>query len=170
MRAQIVSLRAAGTRDWSTIDAWLKRPDIQSWWGSHASAQAAVLSALRTDMGLCSLIEVDGEPVGYAQALDADVLDGATFKGAPLDLERGLFRVEAFIGAPKFRGSGVGQQALRLVAEEVFATTLVLGLIAIVALRHEGAVRAYEKAGFQWVRVIDDALLGPCWIMRFDRS
>ena len=67
------------------------------------------------------------------------------------------------------RRLGVGQAALRLVADEVFQTTMALGLIVVVAIKHEAAVRAYERAGFKWVRVIDDPLFGPSWLMRLDR-
>lgn len=121
---------------------------------------------MRADMGLCSMIEVDGRPVGYAQAQDTQSLGASV----PHALISGTFRVDAFIGEAGFRRQGVGQSALRLVAAEVFATTLVPAVIVVAPLKHEAAVRAYERAGFKWLRVIDDPLLGPSWLMRLERA
>jgi RimJ/RimL family protein N-acetyltransferase len=160
-----ISLRPASDADWGRIHAWLRQGEIQRWWGSLAAAEAEVMAALRAPMGLCSLIEVDGVAVGYAQAQEAELLG----HGLAPSLTAGVFRVDAFIGDPAYRGRGIGMEALRLVADEVFSTTLALGLIVVVALKHEAAIRAYEKAGFHWVRVIDDPLFGPSWLMRLER-
>ena len=160
-----IALRPADERDWALIDGWLHQPLVQRWWGSLAAAQSEVIAALRSDMGLCSIIEVDGVAAGYAQAQDARPLG----PGLPAALTAGMFRVDAFIGDPARRGQEIAQAALHLVAEEVFATTLALAVIVVAPIRHEAAVRAYEKAGFKWVRVIADPLLGPSWLMRLDR-
>lgn len=160
-----VTLRPADPRDWDQIRAWLRQPEVQRWWGSLAAAEACVMAAMASDMGLCSIIVVGGVPVGYAQAQDAVPVGPAV----PQALTAGTFRVDAFIGEPAYRNKGHARTALQLVAQEVFATTLALAVIVVVALRHEAAVRAYEKAGFKWVRVIDDLLLGPAWLMRLDR-
>ncbi len=162
---QGLSLRPARDGDWTLIHAWLRQPEIQRWWGSLSAAEAEVIAALRADMGLCSMIELQGVPVGYAQAQDTQPL-------ADVDpaLTAGTFRIDAFIGEPYARGKGAGQAALRLVCDEVFSSTLAFGVIVMAPLKHEAAVRAYEKAGFTWVRVIDDLLLGPCWLMRLERN
>jgi RimJ/RimL family protein N-acetyltransferase len=160
-----LTLRPAQDGDWTQIHAWLRQPEIQRWWGSLSAAEAEVMAALRADMGLCSMIELDGVAVGYAQAQDAQPIDGVDHA-----LTAGTFRVDAFIGEAHARGQGLGQAALRLVCDEVFATTLALAVVVIAPLKHEAAVRAYEKAGFTWVRVIDDALLGPSWLMRLERT
>lgn len=160
-----IVLRPASLPDYPLIERWLKQAEVQRWWGSLAAAQSSVMAALRKPMGLCSIIIVNGEPAGYAQAQDAP----AGLPSLPADLTAGCFRVEAFIGEPRFRAIGAGRIALRLVAEEVFSTTLALGLYVVVPLSNEAAVRAHEKAGFKWIRVIDDPLFGPSWLMRMER-
>ena len=160
-----VALRPARDTDWGRIHGWLQQTEVQRWWGSLAAAEAEVIAALRAPMGLCSIINVDGVAVGYAQAQDAQP-SGA---GLPHSLTAGHFRVDAFIGDPAFRGRSFGVAALQLVASEVFATTLAPGVIVVVAIKHEAAIRACEKAGFHWVRVIDDPLSGPSWLMRLTR-
>jgi ribosomal protein S18 acetylase RimI-like enzyme len=165
-----VSLRPALPGDWGLIHGWLKQGDVQRWWGSLSAAEADVRAALQTPMGLCSIILLDGRPVGYAQAQDA----GTHFadpmgRDIPAALTAGTFRLDAFVGEASVRRRGVGQAAVRLVAEEVFATSLAVGVIVVVAISHEAAVRMYERLGFAWVRVVHDPLFGPSWLMRLDR-
>jgi ribosomal protein S18 acetylase RimI-like enzyme len=165
-----VTLRPALPGDWGLIHSWLQRGDVQRWWGSLSAAEADVRSALQTPMGLCSIILLEGRPVGYAQAQDA----GTHFadpmgRDIPGALTAGTFRLDVFVGEPSVRRRGVGQAAVRLVAEEVFATSLAVGVIVVVAISHEAAVRMYERLGFTWVRVVHDPLFGPSWLMRLDR-
>jgi len=158
-----VRLRPATHADWARIDGWLALEQVRRWWGSHTAGQAAVLAALDAPMGLCSIIEADGRAVGYAHALDAIAggLAGPDFSGC--------YRIDVFVGERAYRGRGIGVAALRLVTAEIFDTTLAPAAISIVSIRNEAAVRAHEKAGFAWVRVVEDALLGPCWLMRLER-
>ncbi len=161
----VVTLRPATSADSALISGWLRQAEIQRWWGSLGAAEAEVRAALLAPMGLCSIILVGDVPVGYAQAQESQPLSPGD---PPADIA-GTFRVDVFVGESRFRRQGVAQTALGLVTAEVFATTLVLGCIAVVPLRTEAAVRTYERAGFTWVRVIEDALLGPCWLMRCAR-
>jgi len=153
-----VDLVPAAREDYPLIEAWLRRAEIQRWWGSFPAAQAAVIAALQAPTGLCSIVRVDGVAAGYVQAEEAG-------PGEP-----GAYRLDAFIGEPRFRGIGAGRLALELAAAEVFQTTLAVALVAIVPLRNEAAVRLYERAGFAWVRVIEDPLLGACWLMKRARE
>ena len=57
-----------------------------------------------------------------------------------------------------------------MLRDEVFATTLALGLSVVVSVRNEAAVRTYEKAGFRWVRVLADPLFGKSWLMLCERN
>lgn len=161
----VAGLRPADMRDWPLISTWLRQPEVLRWWGSLSAAEASVMAGMRADMGLCSIIEADHLAIGYAQALDTEPLDGV-----PHDVTAGTFRIDAFIANSDYRGRGAGQAAIRLVANEVFATTLAPAVIVLAALKHEAAVRAYERTGFRWVRVIDDPVLGPCWLMRLERG
>ena len=198
-----LALRPASIEDWPTIDRWLGQDEARRWWGSRSAAQASVLAALDAPMGLCSIVVADGQPAGYAQALEATAVGEADphFDPEPLlplfgagdDDPNGdqaaddhggqqiggddpsvdlsvCYRVDAFIGERALRGQGIGVGALRLVTDEVFATTLATAVVAVVPLRNEAAVRAHEKAGFGWVRIVDDPLHGPCWLMRKTRA
>ncbi|MBX9927214.1 MAG: acetyltransferase [Hyphomicrobiaceae bacterium] len=160
-----VALRPATARDWPHIDRWLTEPEIARWWGSRAAAQAAVIAALDAPMGLASMLTVDGEDAGYAHALETG--NGGGVPGVA-GLE-GCYRIDVFVGEKRLRGRGVGVAALKLIVTEVFQTTLAPATISVVSIRNEAAVRAHEKAGFRWVRVVSDPLLGPCWLLRHER-
>jgi aminoglycoside 6'-N-acetyltransferase len=51
----------------------------------------------------------------------------------------------------------------------VFATTLAPAISVFASVRNEAAVRAYESAGFRWVRVCQDVSTGPEWLMLMHR-
>ena len=67
------------------------------------------------------------------------------------------------------RGKGIGETALRLLKDEVFATTLAVAVCVFASIENEAAVRAYEKAGFRWRRVWHDPISGPEWFMIAER-
>ncbi len=160
-----VRLRPATRSDWPLIRSWLTRPEIQRWWGPQASTEAEVLMALDSTHAISRIIEADGSPVGYAHAVDATLWG----ESLPDCLVPGTWDLDIFIAAESHRGKGVGEQAARLLTEEVFATTLAVAVCVFASIENEAAVRAYEKAGFRWSRVWHDPLSGPAWFMIAER-
>ncbi len=156
-----VSLRPASRSDWSLIHSWLVREDIQEWWGPASATETEVNMALRTEHSLCRIIEAGGAPVGYAHAVDATIWGD----DLPQDLAPGTWDLDLFIASEDHRGKGVGQIALSLLKDEVFATTLAVAVCVFPSIRNERAVRAYEKAGFLWKRIWNDPYMGPSWFM-----
>ncbi len=161
-----VTLRPLARPDEPLIEAWIKRPEIQRWWGNAASAFAEVRLAQESPSALCRIILVDGTPAGYAHAIDA-ALWGSTL---PEGIPAGTWDLDLFIAEPAHRGRGAGQAALKQLAAEVFSTTLAVAVCVFVSVRNEAAVRVYEKAGFQWVRIWEDPIFGPMWLMLRDRA
>lgn len=156
-----IGLRPATRADFGLIRKWLARPDIQDWWGPVSATEAEVNMALASEHALCRIIEADGAPVGYAHAVDATLWGD----NLPEDLEPGTWDLDLFVAAEEHRGKGVGQAALALFRDEVFATTLAVAVCVFPSVRNERAVRAYEKAGFSWQRVWHDPKTGPAWFM-----
>jgi hypothetical protein len=60
-------------------------------------------------------------------------------------------------------------EALALLADEVFATTLALACCGLVPVTNEAAARAYERARFRWQRIWHDPVRGPTWVMLRER-
>lgn len=161
IEAPLTTLRPATRADFDLIRRWLAMPDIQEWWGPVAATEAEVNMALGSDLAICRLIEAGGEPVGYAHAVDATLWGD----NLPDDLEPGTWDLDLFVAAEEHRGRGVGQAALGLLRDEVFATTLAVAVCIFPSVRNERAVRAYEKAGFRWQSVWHDPQTGPAWFM-----
>lgn len=136
-------------------------PEVERWWGSQSAAQAEIRLVFETRSALARIIEVGGQPIGYAHAIDA------TFWGESLPdgLPPGAWDVDVFVAAPEHRGRGIGGAALDLLAAEVFSTTLAVALSVFVSVRNEHAIRAYESAGFSWVQVWPDPIFGASWLM-----
>lgn len=156
-----ITLRPATRTDFDLIRVWLRRADIQEWWGPATATEAEVNLALASGHAICRIIEADGQPVGYAHAVDASLWG----ESLPDDLEPGTWDLDLFIASEEHRGRGVGHVALAMLREEVFATTLAVAVCVFPSIKNERAVRAYEKAGFRWQRVWNDPLTGPSWFM-----
>ena len=156
-----VSLRRATRGDWDLIHGWLQRPDIQDWWGPLSATESEVNMALGSSHAMCRIIVAGRQPVGYAHAVDATLWGD----NLPQDLEPGTWDLDLFIASEEHRGKGVGQAALALLKDEVFASTLAVAVSVFPSVRNERAVRAYEKAGFRWKRIWNDPYAGPSWFM-----
>jgi len=160
-----ISLRAATPEDRFRIRRWLAEPEIAAWWGNAASAEAEVNLAMSSETALCRVVEAHGAPIGYGHAVEI----GLWGEPRPQEVEPGTWDIDLFIASEAHRGRGLGRQALALLTEEVFATTLAVACCAVVSVRNEPAVRAYERAGFRWRRVWTDPLFGPSWLMLRER-
>jgi aminoglycoside 6'-N-acetyltransferase len=160
-----VALRRAEARDWGLLRHWLRRPDIETWWGPAATTEAEVRLAMASQGALACIIMADGEDVGYGHAVDA-TLWGANL---PDGLEPGTWDLDLLIASPQHRGRGIGATALALLKAEVFATTLAIAVCVFARVDDERAVRAYERAGFRWKQVWRDPVHGPSWFMVAER-
>jgi RimJ/RimL family protein N-acetyltransferase len=148
------------------IRRWLAAPHVAAWWGSRESGEAAITLAMQSPSALCRMIVAGGQAVGYGHAVDIG-LWGETL---PPDVPAGAYDIDAFVGEAVQRGRGIGGTAVRLLAEEVFATTLACACCVFAPIKNEAAVRAYEKAGFRWRHVWQDPIDGPSWVMILERG
>lgn len=162
-----VRLRPATRADWSLIRRWLGRPEIEDWWGPRSATEAAVMMALEAPHAICRMIESTSAdaPIGYGHAVDATMWG----EQLPQDLAPGTWDIDLFIASPVHRGIGAGAEALALLRDEVFSTTLAVAVAVFPSIANERAVRAYEKAGFRWQRVWNDPISGPSWFMTAQR-
>ena len=156
-----VSLRPALAEDRFRIRRWLSDPEIEAWWGNTASAEAEINLAMGSTASVCRIVERDGVPIGYAQAVEV----GLWAEDRPSELVPGTWHVAYFLASAAHRSGGMESAVLALLADEVFTTTLAVACSGLVSIRNEAAARTYERAGFRWQRIWHDRLLGPSWLM-----
>lgn len=161
---QAVRLRPATPQDRFLIRRLLAEPDVQTWWGSSAGAEAGITLVMQSTTALPRIIECDGRPIGYAHAVEAGVWADER-PGTP----PGTWDVDFFIAAAEPHDKTLGQAVLEQLTAEVFATTLAVACSAVVSIKNETAVRSYERADFRWQQVWPDPLTGPCWLMLKER-
>ena len=118
-----------------------------------------------SEAALARVIELAGEAVGYAQAVEI----GLWSQERPEGLAPGTWDIDLFVGEESQRGRGLEGAALKLLSEEVFTTTLAVACCAVVPVSNEAGVRACERAGFHWQRIWNERLLGPSWVMLKER-
>ena len=160
-----IGLRPAVPEDRALIRRWLADPEVQAWWGNAASAEAEITLVLQSQASLARMVEADGVLIGYGHAAEI----GLWGDQQPEELPAGTWDVDLFIASEAHRGKGHGRAALALLTAEVFETTLAVACCAVVPIRNETAVRAYEQAGFRWLRIWADPLLGPSWLLLKER-
>lgn len=158
-------LRPATDDDWGMVRRWLRLPAVEKWWGPPSSTEAEVIHALGQAHSIARIIEWRGAPVGYAHAVDAMTWGDEL----PEDLPPGTWDMDIFIAEPQARGCGLGPRALAMLRDEVFSTTLATAVCVFASVENEPAVRAYEKAGFQWSRIWQDPAIGPTWLLISER-
>jgi RimJ/RimL family protein N-acetyltransferase len=160
-----IQLRRATHNDRFLIRRWLSEPEIQRWWGGTAAAEAAITLALQSAHALPRVVEFSGSPIGYAHAIEIGTWGEQRLEQFPA----GSWQVDFLIGAAEHRNRQVGAAVLELISAEVFATTLAVACCGVVSIRNEASARSYEQAGFRWLRIWPDRVLGPCWLMEKKR-
>ena len=102
-----------------------------------------------------------------------DVMIGCSFPEAEQGLNIGRLATQ-IAGFPvsvsgatinRFCSSGLEAIALASLRDEVFSTTLATAVCVFTSINNEQAVRAYEKAGFEWRRIWHDPNQGPMWLL-----
>jgi RimJ/RimL family protein N-acetyltransferase len=161
-----IALRPAVQADWDRVRAWLRQPEIQAWWGGLSAAEAEIAIAAESPSALCRMIFAADVPIGYGQAIDADLVASTRTTGLPV----GAYMAALFIADPAYRRRGAGEAALDALTRDVFSSTLAIACATVVPVRYEPAVRAAERAGYRWIGVSDDAASGQSWLMIRERS
>lgn len=139
------------------IRTWLARPHVRRWYNdvpgetypddTIANHQSAMRGEDPTDYWL---IRLDGRPIGEIQSyLIGDHPDYA----AQLALGRSAFGIDLFIGEPELIGKGHGPALIRVFLRDVGFPRYKVEVCVIGPARgNASAIRAYEKAGFHFLK------------------
>lgn len=143
--------------DLPLMSRWLGNPDIYCWVGGsprpHTEICAKYLPRIRGDEPTqCYLIRLRETPIGHIQTYR--IADYPEYEAA-VGLGQELAGVDLFIGEDRARHRGLGATILRqFMAEYVFAEETFEGCVLSPEPENRVAIRAYLKAGFRPMRII----------------
>jgi aminoglycoside 6'-N-acetyltransferase len=123
----LTTLRPAGADDVDRLVAWHADPEVSRYWDDETFTRAEMEERLARNDVEARIVEEGGEPVGYLQVHEAG-----------LD----MFLV------PAARGRGLGPDAGRALAEHLLGECGRARVTVDPYAWNEGAVRAWERAGF----------------------
>jgi aminoglycoside 6'-N-acetyltransferase len=141
------------TEEYELFATWRNQPEVREWWdpddppmtvqSAMAEYQADVRGQTAT---VASIIEVDGEPVGFVQFYPWSAY-ASELVAMGISVPAGAWGLDIFIGDPQRVGCGFGSRAVRLLCDHLLdnggATAIAFG----VEKDNARARRAYEKAG-----------------------
>jgi aminoglycoside 6'-N-acetyltransferase len=149
--------------DLPMVRRWLATPEVVRWWGDPDEQYDLVSGDLaHPDMDQF-VVSLDGHPLAYIQCYALSTWNQGF--GEQPHATRGI---DQLIGEPAMIGRGHGSRFIRQFVEERLRN----GIPRIVTDPDPGnvrAVRAYEKAGFARLRMVDTPD-GPALLMARDRG
>jgi aminoglycoside 6'-N-acetyltransferase len=128
---------------------WLALPHVMEWWGDPAEQHELVRGDLDEPAMDQFIVCTAGKDFGYIQCYDLTAWNNG-FGMHP----KGSRGIDLFIGEPEMVGRGHGSALIRCFVDDRFAN----GAPRIVTdpdPENARAVRAYEKAGFGKVGMVD---------------
>ena len=143
------NFRPMTAADLPLIRRWLTQPHVRQWWGDPQEQYTLVSGDLDEPAMDQYIVSLAGNPFGYLQCYDLTAWNSGFGQQPP-----GTRGIDLFIGEPDMIERGHGSALIRAFADE----RLRQGAPRMVTdpdpanLR---AMRAYEKAGFEKVRMVD---------------
>jgi aminoglycoside 6'-N-acetyltransferase len=164
----VIRFEPLRTEDLPLVREWLDREHVHRWWRDDVDKslreyERAIAGLDATDH---YLIVVENRPVGMIETYL--VSDHPEWEEIVL-VGEGVAGVDLLIGEPDLTGAGLGPQVLAEFAEKVvFAHPETRSCVAAVDEENRRSWRAFEKAGFQYVRDVEEEGR-PHRLMRLDR-
>lgn len=137
---------------------WLLEPHVRRWWHDDPEERDYPEGTIRDwlprlrgeDATEMYVISLDGRPVGVIQSYRID--DEPEYVAEIGELEEPAIGVDLFIGDPELIGKGHGPALLRAFLRDAFARYGREYCVIGPSTANVAAVRAYEKAGFRYLR------------------
>jgi aminoglycoside 6'-N-acetyltransferase len=136
--------------DLPTIRRWLAAPHVAEWWGDPEEQFALVNEDLAHPAMDQFVVLIEDRPFAYLQCYDPTAWSGNGLGQHP----HGTHGIDQFIGEPDMIERGHGAAFIRSFVDRLLQS----GTSRVLTdpdPANRRAVRAYEKAGFHKVRVVD---------------
>jgi aminoglycoside 6'-N-acetyltransferase len=146
-----LALAALCERDLPLIRDWLQEEHVRRWYGPPDRELAHIAAHIGDSCVSPFLASQSGRPIGYLQVYHAN----ADPFWAGIDVPAETFGSDMFIGARDATGRGLGPRLLGLARDRLFRWPEVVRLHIDVDPANDVARRAYERAGFRPVGLID---------------
>ncbi|HEV2952715.1 MAG TPA: GNAT family N-acetyltransferase [Candidatus Dormibacteraeota bacterium] len=154
---------------------WRHRPHVMPWWESWSppTFEASVVEWTKSiegkDPGRGYLVTMQGQPIGYIQSYR---LQDEPKLANDLGLEGDVVGADLYIAEPDYLHRGLGPIIVGLFYLWMMDRTGVGVGIIDPLVRNRSAIRAYEKAGFRFLKVVavGDYEDDPGYIMMADRE
>ena len=168
VRGRLTTLRPAGAGDVDRLVAWHADPEVARYWDDETFTRAEMEDRLAREDVEAWIVEEAGEPVGFLQVHAGAASAGGQAAGArPEDRAAcgGSGGLDMFL-IPAARGRGLGPDAARAMARNLLRERGRTRVTVDPYAWNEGAVRAWERAGFVEVsRHAADAEHAARWIL-----
>ena len=163
----IVSLRLMRDQaaDFAALSGWLSDPRVLEFYegrDSPLSIEEATRefspSTMAAEANTPCFIEFEEVPIGYLQFYPA------------VEYGDRVWGLDQFIGVPELWGRGLGTRAVNLIKNYLFLEQHAAKCILDPQATNHRAIRCYEKAGFQKVRLLErhelhEGEYRDCWLM-----
>ncbi len=162
-------------RDYEILYKWLSTPEIKKW---YETLEGLTPDAIKNKykpriMGEhhvhpC-IIEYGKIPVGYVQFYETKS-EPDFYIQEDFTKEPNVYALDIFIGEPSQHGKGIGSESLRLIVQHLVRNGA-KKVIIDPDIDNERAIRAYEKAGFTKIKMIEDLPNNKkSWLMLIESS
>lgn len=163
--------------DVARLVLWLADPDVGGWWHGVTFDHDETFvrgHMLRERPVTQAIVELDGAPIGFQQWYSLDGLgEEDTLAEYGLAPDSGAYGIDQFIGESRFHGQGIGSAQVRAVSEWLLGADGPGAAFVVTEpiVENVRAVRAYEKAGFEKVRILPahealDGVKRDSWLMQ----
>lgn len=149
---------ALSAADLPLIRRWLLEPHVRRWWDDpprdeypddELEKYRRRIAGEDADTEIF-FIRRHGRPIGFIQCYRIDDHDEY---GQALGLDASAAGVDLFVGEPGLIGRGLGPAILRAFLHSVVFARYDVELCVIgPSVKNTSAIRAYEKAGFVWIK------------------
>jgi RimJ/RimL family protein N-acetyltransferase len=170
----MIHFRTLDRGDLPLMHRWLNTPHVVEWWPDEALTLDQIIAkyAPRIDGKedvRCFLIVRGDAPIGYIE--EYPVAEDSEYAAHIAAAERAA-GIDLFIGEVEFHHRGLGAPIIRqFLNDVVFADSAVESCIIDPAVSNRGAIRAYKKAGFRFLKTVTNPGTAEAqYLMRIGRE